>query len=59
MATAAALSSIGSFNRDSFLARLTVRAAGVGLVYYGQNFLIYPSAFPPGSKVGVCMVKIS
>lgn len=26
--------------------------AGFGLLYYGQNYLIYPSAFPPGSRSG-------
>ena len=26
---------------------------GIGLIYYGQNYLIYPSAFPPGSRIGV------
>ncbi|KAI0084665.1 Alpha/Beta hydrolase protein [Irpex rosettiformis] len=25
---------------------------GVGLLYYGQNYLIYPSAFPSGSRTG-------
>lgn len=25
---------------------------GLGLLYYGQNYLIYPSAFPPGSRTG-------
>ncbi len=25
---------------------------GVGLLWYGQGFLIYPSAFPPGSRTG-------
>ena len=25
---------------------------GFGLLYYGQNYLIYPSAFPPGSRTG-------
>ncbi|KAI0036346.1 alpha/beta-hydrolase [Vararia minispora EC-137] len=24
--------------------------AGIGLLYYGQNYLIYPSAFPQGSR---------
>ena len=24
--------------------------AGMGLLYYGQNFLIYPSAFPAGAR---------
>ena len=23
---------------------------GMGLLYYGQNFLIYPSAFPAGAR---------
>ena len=27
--------------------------AGFGLLYYGQNYLIYPSAFPPGSRTGI------
>lgn len=26
---------------------------GLGLLYYGQGYLIYPSAFPPGSRTGV------
>lgn len=26
--------------------------AGVGLLFFGQNYLIYPSAFPPGSRTG-------
>jgi hypothetical protein len=30
---------------------------GIGLIYYGQNFLIYPSAFPPGSRIGVWTPK--
>ena len=25
---------------------------GMGLIWYGQNYLIYPSAFPPGSRIG-------
>lgn len=25
---------------------------GAGLLWYGQNYLIYPSAFPPGSRTG-------
>lgn len=25
---------------------------GAGLLWYGQNYLIYPSAFPPGSRIG-------
>ncbi len=29
-----------------------LRSVGMGLLYYGQNYLIYPSAFPPGSRTG-------
>ena len=36
----------GSTNRD----------IGLGLLYYGQNYLIYPSAFPPGSRTGMFLV---
>lgn len=32
---------------------------GCGLLYYGQNYLIYPSAFPPGSRTGVCLLGTS
>jgi abhydrolase domain-containing protein 13 len=31
---------------------------GVGLLYYGQNFLVYPSAFPPGSRNGATLPDI-
>ncbi len=27
-----------------------VLPTGMGLLYYGQNFLIYPSAFPAGAR---------
>lgn len=30
-----------------------------GVLYYGQNYLIYPSAFPPGSRIGVSNALIS
>jgi len=30
-----------------------LRSVGMGLLYYGQNYLIYPSAFPPGSRTDV------
>jgi len=39
--------------------------AGVGLLYYGQNFLVYPSAFPPGARNGThlpataCLVPLT
>lgn len=43
--------------RNSRLGRLkqcylNLLNAGCGLLYYGQNYLIYPSAFPPGSRTG-------
>lgn len=28
----------------------------MGLLYYGQNFLIYPSAFPSGARDGACFL---
>ena len=31
---------------------------GLGLLYYGQNYLIYPSAFPPGSRAGLSISSI-
>ena len=34
--------------------RAVFRPAGFGLLFFGQNYLIYPSAFPPGSRTGVC-----
>ncbi|KAG8959972.1 hypothetical protein FRC03_007236 [Tulasnella sp. 419] len=35
----------------SFLAGTA--ALGVGLLYYGQNYMIYPSGFPPGSRTNI------
>ena len=32
------------------LTSLNLSRAGMGLLYYGQNFLIYPSAFPAGAR---------
>ncbi|KAG6865265.1 hypothetical protein C0991_004004 [Blastosporella zonata] len=31
----------------------TLSTVGAGLLWYGQNYLIYPSAFPPGSRTDV------
>ncbi|KZT64669.1 alpha/beta-hydrolase [Daedalea quercina L-15889] len=50
------LPSIENFAKN---AQATVAAAaglgtvGVGLLFFGQNYLIYPSAFPPGSRTEV------
>jgi hypothetical protein len=30
--------------------RIHLYRAGIGLLYYGQNFLTYPSTFPAGSR---------
>lgn len=32
---------------------------GLGLLYYGQGYLIYPSAFPPGSRESMFMHVLS
>lgn len=47
---------------SNYVARKTFRISSIhvpprlpvafGLLYYGQNYLIYPSAFPPGSRTG-------
>ncbi|KAF5309028.1 hypothetical protein D9619_013595 [Psilocybe cf. subviscida] len=47
--------SLTSFAKGTIATAATLSSIGVGLVYYGQNFLIYPSAFPPGSRVEVAV----
>jgi fermentation-respiration switch protein FrsA (DUF1100 family) len=39
--------------KGTFATAAGLSTIGVGLLYYGQNFLIYPSAFPPGSRTEV------
>ncbi|KAI0777406.1 alpha/beta-hydrolase [Trametes elegans] len=59
-ATAAGLSTVGEFFKripqHTILTCDTSSClghAGFGLLFFGQNYLIYPSAFPPGSRTEV------
>ncbi|KZT21886.1 alpha/beta-hydrolase [Neolentinus lepideus HHB14362 ss-1] len=45
--------SIEGFAKGAFATAAGLSTIGVGLLYYGQNFLIYPSAYPPGSRTEV------
>ncbi|KII85336.1 hypothetical protein PLICRDRAFT_311900 [Plicaturopsis crispa FD-325 SS-3] len=45
--------SLESFAKASFGTAAGLTTVGLGLLWYGQNFLIYPSAFPPGSRTEV------
>ncbi|KAF8634024.1 hypothetical protein AX17_004289 [Amanita inopinata Kibby_2008] len=47
------LPSFESFAKGALATVATVSAVGVGLLYYGQGYLIYPSAFPPGARTDV------
>ncbi|KAJ3509926.1 hypothetical protein NLJ89_g4959 [Agrocybe chaxingu] len=47
--------SLESFAKGTLATAATLSTVGVGLVYYGQNYLIYPSAFPPGSRTDVAV----
>ncbi|KAF8811215.1 alpha/beta-hydrolase [Phlegmacium glaucopus] len=47
------LSSIETFAKGTLATAATLSTLGIGLIYYGQNYLIYPSAFPPGSRIDV------
>ena len=40
------------------ISRLHALRIGFGLLYYGQNYLIYPSAFPPGSRTGALLFLV-
>ncbi|EIN04741.1 alpha/beta-hydrolase [Punctularia strigosozonata HHB-11173 SS5] len=39
--------------KGAFATGAGLSTVGFGLLYYGQNYLIYPSAFPPGSRTDV------
>ncbi|KIM43444.1 hypothetical protein M413DRAFT_443384 [Hebeloma cylindrosporum] len=43
--------SLETFAKGTFATVATLSTLSAGLVYYGQNYLIYPSAFPPGSRI--------
>ncbi|KAG2130902.1 Alpha/Beta hydrolase protein [Suillus clintonianus] len=47
------LPSLEAFAKGTFATVAGVTTLGCGLLYYGQNYLIYPSAFPPGSRTEV------
>ncbi|KAG1767140.1 Alpha/Beta hydrolase protein [Suillus occidentalis] len=47
------LPSLEAFAKGTAATVAGVATLGCGLLYYGQNFLIYPSAFPPGSRTEV------
>ncbi|TFK34690.1 Alpha/Beta hydrolase protein [Crucibulum laeve] len=47
------LPSLETFAKGTFATAATLSTVGVGLLYYGQNYLIYPSAYPPGSRIEV------
>ncbi|KAH7890294.1 Alpha/Beta hydrolase protein [Phlebopus sp. FC_14] len=45
--------SLETFAKGAVATAAGVTTIGCGLLYYGQNYLIYPSAFPPGSRTDV------
>ncbi|OCH84321.1 alpha/beta-hydrolase [Obba rivulosa] len=47
------LPSIQGFLKGSAATAAGLSTVGVGLLLFGQNWLIYPSAFPPGSRTEV------
>ncbi|KAH7921997.1 alpha/beta-hydrolase [Leucogyrophana mollusca] len=47
--------SLETFAKGTFATAAGVATLGCGLLYYGQNYLIYPSAFPPGSRTEVAV----
>ncbi|KAG2034759.1 alpha/beta-hydrolase [Suillus americanus] len=51
------LPSLESFAKGTAATVAGVATLGCGLLYYGQNYLIYPSAFPPGSRTEVPVPK--
>ncbi|KIP05743.1 hypothetical protein PHLGIDRAFT_36294 [Phlebiopsis gigantea 11061_1 CR5-6] len=47
------LPSLQAFAKGTAATAAGLSTVGFGLLYYGQNYLIYPSAFPPGSRTEV------
>ncbi|KAH9896509.1 alpha/beta-hydrolase [Cubamyces lactineus] len=45
--------SFDSFVKGTATTVAGLSTVGVGLLFFGQNYLIYPSAFPPGSRTEV------
>ncbi|RXW12178.1 hypothetical protein EST38_g13676 [Candolleomyces aberdarensis] len=49
------LPSIENFAKGTAATAATLGTLGAGLLWYGQNYLIYPSAFPAGSRTEVAL----
>ncbi|KAI0764677.1 alpha/beta-hydrolase [Fomes fomentarius] len=47
------LPSIESFAKGTAATAAGLSTVGFGLLFFGQNYLIYPSAYPPGSRSDV------
>ncbi|KAJ6461088.1 Alpha/Beta hydrolase protein [Mycena sanguinolenta] len=47
--------SLETFAKGTFATAATLGTVGAGLLYYGQNYLIYPSAYPTGSRTDVAV----
>ncbi|KAI0828536.1 alpha/beta-hydrolase [Trametes gibbosa] len=47
------LPTLESFAKGTVATAAGLSTVGVGLLFFGQNYLIYPSAFPPGSRTEV------
>ncbi|KAF8154778.1 Alpha/Beta hydrolase protein [Crassisporium funariophilum] len=47
------LPSLETFAKGTLATVATLSTVGAGLLWYGQNYLIYPSAFPSGSRIEV------
>ncbi|KAH8109951.1 alpha/beta-hydrolase [Phellopilus nigrolimitatus] len=47
------LPTLESLAKGAFASAVGFSTLSLGLLYYGQNYLIYPSAFPPGSRTEV------
>ncbi|PVF98684.1 alpha/beta-hydrolase [Serendipita vermifera] len=47
------MTSLQTFAKGTFASAVGLSTLSLGLLYYGQNYLIYPAAFPPGSRIDV------
>ncbi|CCA68369.1 hypothetical protein PIIN_02235 [Serendipita indica DSM 11827] len=44
------MTTLQTFVKGTVASAVGLSTLSLGLLYYGQNYLIYPSAFPPGSR---------
>ncbi|KAI0367264.1 alpha/beta-hydrolase [Pilatotrama ljubarskyi] len=44
---------LGNIVKGTVATAAGLSTVGAGLLFFGQNYLIYPSGFPPGSRTGV------